>query len=425
MQFNRTNFWVALGFLFLFVLATPSFGQGPLGFQLFAPADVSTYGGDIEPNEGYFFQFDGLYWAISPPKVHLIGYPGSRNVYFGISGTGSGTISTQGTQVSSLDTSFIDSQFSAGNRFEFGRVEDGQGIFMSIYQQRNQSQFIISPEATMVFNDLEQGPEGKPLLYGNVNNDGTTTPPYSPPNFQNLPVMFYGLTAVNSINTWGLELNYLRRLMTCHSGGTFELFLGARYYEFNEDFRVTTQPDDGTHTVPSFLGGSYWDTNAENHIIGPQIGLRWFKKQGRWTLSTEGRFFAGINNQTIHQQVDMGPNLNPGPITTITTNPNPPPINLIQSSFTPFQPKVMTETSATHVVHENEWSPAIELRLEGRYEITRSLSFHAGWTGFWMGGIARGSSLIDYTVPSMGINMADNRQNLFVNGLTLGFDINR
>ena len=42
-----------------------------------------------------------------------------------------------------------------------------------------------------------------------------------------------------------------------------------------------------------------------------------------------------------------------------------------------------------------------------------------------MDGIARPSGIINYQVPDMGINVANNRQNVFVNGLTLGIDINR
>jgi hypothetical protein len=43
----------------------------------------------------------------------------------------------------------------------------------------------------------------------------------------------------------------------------------------------------------------------------------------------------------------------------------------------------------------------------------------------WLDGIARASSMINYTVPAMGINMADNREGVLLNGLTLGFDVNR
>lgn len=410
MPFNRTSLCVAIGLLFSSIcfLATPSFGQGPLGFQIFAPADVSTYGGEQAPNEGYFFQFDGLYWSISAPKITPVGYPGTRKVYYGPTGT------DMRIQTNTLDTSLFDNEFSAGNRIEFGRIEDNNGWLVSIYQQRDQSQEYSASQVDMVFNDPQYGSSGERLLQGNTNNHAFSFPPYSPAVMQDLPVTFTNVSVVNGIKTWGVELNYLHRFTTCHTGGTFEMFLGARYYEFDDSFNVSTGGGTTGGNVGSFLDGSSWNTAAQNHIIGPQIGLRWFKKQGRWTFSTEGRFFAGMNSQNIKQQVDMGPNLSPGVSDSI-----------FGSYYTPFQPVDMAHTTTTHAEYSAEWSPGLELRLEGRYQITRCLSLHAGWTGMWMDGIARASSMIDYTVPAMGIDMAGNRESIFVNGLTLGFDVNR
>jgi len=410
MPFKRTSTCAAIGLLISLLAATPSFGQGPLGFQIFAPADLSTYGGDIEPNEGYFFQFDGLYWSISGPKIKPIGDQGPHPaVFYGP------TDKDSRTQTNTLDNSCITDQFSAGNRIEFGRVENRNGWFVSIYQQRDMTQDNLFQSADITFRDPGTGVLTQPYLYGNVNNNSATTPvPYSPEVLKNLPTTFYDVFVENAIDTWGVEANYLHRFLTCHNGGTFELFLGARYYEFNDNFRVHTANDDGSHIVPSFLGGSYWDTEAGNHVVGPQIGLRWFKKEGRWMFSTEGRFFAGINCQNVSQQVSMGPNLNPGQVSTSSG-----------SYYPPFQPVSMSATTATHFEYATEFSPAIELRLEARYQITRALSFHAGWTGMWIDNIARASDVIDYVVPAMGINMDDNKQGVFVNGLTLGFDVNR
>ena len=407
MPLNRTSSCVALGLL-LCLLATPSLGQGPLGFQLFAPADVSTYGGEQEPNEGYFFQFDALYWSISAPTTRLIGFPGHRDVFYGPSSNPD----NQRVQTSTLDTGPFTDQFSIGNRIEFGRVENRNGWFVSIYQQRNQSQKFTAPGAEMVFNDPFFGSPPQQLLKGNVNNvTGSNPIPFTPNDFELLPVVFDNVLVQDAVNTWGVEVNYLHQFMTSHTGGTFEMFLGARYFEFNDTFTVQTGEDNGTTTVPSFLAGSSWETSANNHVVGPQIGLRWFKKRGRWTFSTEGRFMAGLNCQNIQQQADIGPHLNPG-------------VNN-DGSYTPFQPTAMSHTTATHVDYEHEFSPAFELRVEGRYQITRAISFHAGWTGMWMDGIARPNGLIDYTVPAMGIDATNNRQSLFVNGVTIGFDVNR
>jgi hypothetical protein len=66
-----------------------------------------------------------------------------------------------------------------------------------------------------------------------------------------------------------------------------------------------------------------------------------------------------------------------------------------------------------------------ELRAEARYELFRTVSIHAGWTGLWAGGICRASDSILYSLPNMGIDTSSNNQSVFINGLTFGVDINR
>jgi hypothetical protein len=410
MPLNHTRTYLSVGLLLL-LLATPSLGQGPQGLQIFALDDESTYGGGQPPKQGYFFSFDGLWWSISPPHVHPIGFPDSHNVSYGPN------LTDVRTEYNTLDTSELTGQFSAGNRIEFGRVDDQNGWFVGIIQLRDQEQDYTAPAADIVFNDPANGPVGQPLLVGNVNVNPNSTPPNSPPVFAELPTTFSNVFVQEIVQTWGVEANYLHRFLTRHGGGTFEMFLGARYFNFKDTFNVATGPDPGGLKVPEFLAQSYWDTQAQNSVVGPQIGLRWFKKQGRWTFTTEGRFLAGINFQNLYQTVDFGPTLNPG-------------VNS-DGSYTPFEPTRLAHSTATYVERPTEFAPAIELRIEWRYQITRSIAAHAGWTGFWMDGIARGSSIIDYTTANtttggpLGINLADNKESLFLTGLTLGFDINR
>ena len=92
---------------------------------------------------------------------------------------------------------------------------------------------------------------------------------------------------------------------------------------------------------------------------------------------------AGLNCQDFQQLVSMGPTLIPRGTT----------------GRAPFTPSLMSATFSNHTDYAREFTPLIELRLEGRYQITRSISFHAGWTGWWMDGIARANSVVDYTVP--------------------------
>ncbi len=268
MPFNRANSCVAIG-LFVLFAATSARGQELQGFQLFAPADVSTFGGDQEPNEGYFFQFDGLFWSISAPRTVPIGAPGlTRLVYYGPFAYTTpypppSTIlppikyQDQRLESNTLDTGDIKSAFSPGTRFEFGHIEDNNGWLASIYRVQPLEQDFLYPSADVVFKDPPQGPLGQGLLTGPI--------PLDPASYSSggaviqvpLPVTLYNLAVSDTVDTWSVELMYLHRFRTCHVGGTLEFFGGVRYLEFNDSFNVQAGPDPGGHVIPSFLQNSY------------------------------------------------------------------------------------------------------------------------------------------------------------------------
>ncbi len=217
-----------------------------------------------------------------------------------------------------------------------------------------------------------------------------------------LPLTFDTLLVQDNVSTWSVELNYMGRSEQLHNGGFFEWFVGPRYMEFDDTFVVI-----GTGGI---LDASFWSTKAQNHIIGGQLGARYFQKRGRWMLSGEGRFLAGLNCQNIHQTGRLGSQLTPPGGTG--------------------EPLVMGPTNISNTAYIHQWTPGVELRLDFRYQITRSVSFRAGWTGIFLDNMARASSMIDYTLnPNenfyMGILRDQNRQTVFMNGVTIGIDVNR
>ncbi|MEN6558048.1 MAG: BBP7 family outer membrane beta-barrel protein [Thermoguttaceae bacterium] len=403
MPINRTSSRIAIALLATF-LAYPAFGQGPLGMQLFAPADTSTYGGGNPPNEGYFFAFDGLFWSIPAPRKALIGTTGYRevatNVIQHINGPQSQEpVTVTYAQTSTLHTDDLQAEFQAGQRFEFGRVEDNNGWLVSIFRLGPSSQKVSANNVDVLLGDEIDPNTGHGLLYGLIGRgilvSGTDS--WIIGKWDNLPVTFDQATIHDKVDTWGVEASYLRRSHTFHNGGNVELFLGARYFEFNEVFIV--------HGYGGVLDdNTYWKTSGDNHIVGPQIGGRYFKQQGRWTFSTEGRFMAGFNMQNTVQQGEFGYLGSPNSI---------------------MKPEAWQGSAYSHRETVNEFSPLVELRVEAKYMITRAVTFKAGWTGFWVDGIARPNDMIVYQVPDMGISTANNRQSVFVNGVTVGFEINR
>jgi len=454
---KRTKSVLAAGVLAM-LLVGPLQAQDLEGVQLFAPVDLSTYGSGPQPYEGYFFSFDGLLSSISEPVKTLIGYPGGRLVYH--------TPTTSEIQTSDMDTGQMNAGGTQGNRIEFGRVYGRDGWLFSTYRLNDQVQRLYGRDVDMVFLDVPDN-NGNPHLRGYVSdfrgylNDAAI---YGPFELHDLPITFDDVNVENRVESWGVELTYLRRSGQLHSGGFLEFFAGARYLEFDETFNVRAEGrerfnqaaapaavdgvvnsrwvfDLGPNSDPTttnwsqigpgnVLADSFWNTEAQNHIIGPQIGGRWLKKGNRWTVSVEGRFLAGLNMQNIRNRGVLGNNLDaPQPwnwaITEIT--PPTPPIR-VGGGPPLYVPLVRNPFEFDHMTHVQQWSPGGDLRLELALALTQAVSVQVGWSGMWLGGIARASAMPDYVISDqsvMGINRSKNSQGVFVNGLNVGLSINR
>ena len=415
---NRTRVWLGvLGLALLMVSA--SFAQDLRGMQIFAPAEVTPYGNGPQPKEGYFFVFDGLSWSISRPDVAVIGNATehSRIVY------NVGDDEHGWTQTNTHDTGMLTSARTQGNRIEIGRVTDGKGWLLSVYQMKTQTQRAWGSSVGIVFADDDTwGVPSGGRLEGPVTSTDDDDDPDTPDimgSSVNLPVIFDDMTMINRVSNWNVELMFLSRSKQFHNGGFMEVFAGVRYMEFDDTFdvdgRLKPTGDDGEITqedrARDILGDSVWNTTAQNHILGPQVGVRLFKKNGRAMFSTEGRFFAGFNSQNLHQVGTLGSEL----LTPVDDRDVGEPAQMLTTDFEDAR-------------YLHQWSPAVELRAEGRFQLTRSVSVRAGWTGIWMDGIARASGVVDYSLRKdsvMGFLVDNNQQGVFIHGLTLGIDVNR
>src|SRR5690606_20772730 len=75
--------------------------------------------------EGWFGRFDYLHWNVSGPESTTIGREGYNPlVYTGVSFV---------IQPNSMDTTFIESEFTGGNRVEFGFIRDDVGWLSSTF----------------------------------------------------------------------------------------------------------------------------------------------------------------------------------------------------------------------------------------------------------------------------------------------------
>jgi len=457
MSRNRTSSWLAAGVLLLLAAASARAQQiteelDSYDYQLFAPADVTPYDGGPEQRQGYFFGFDGLLWSISKPALNYMGLPPpySRVVFYG-------TDTNYVTQFSTFNNSQLASEGVTGDRFDLGYMGKENGWYLSGFKLQDQNQLYYGSNVNMVMNDPPvDNTYGITRLSGLVtktttwviggidtfNSSFPGNPPYTPPQpitppslsttyrVVDIPLTFPSVVCNNTVQNYGVELNYVRRLEPLHNGGIVDFLFGARYFKLNEEFTTRTYspiqmllPATTPGTPPTTLvnlpaaglDDSYWTQVVENSIVGPQLGARFTKGWGRFQLMTEGKFAAGLNEQQYRQYGAFGTRLAPNMAATPNTTYN----------LGTGVPLAYTGNGFNNSDHVEQFSPVAELRAEARYELFRTVSIHAGWTGLWVGGIARASDSILYSLPNMGIDTSLNNQSVFINGLTFGVDINR
>ena len=397
MWVNRKGTWVAAWGLVL-LAGLPALAQGLRDAQIFEPAEPSSYGGGVRANQGFFFVYDGLYWAMSPPQKATFGVDTStlavqRNVWWG-----SADPNQTSTQGSTLDTSFLQTGFMMGQRIELGQIYEHAGWLFSYFEVHWLSQLQGAQGVQTYFHDEDWGVNNLSHLFGDSGVAG---------NAQNLGVWYANVTTTDAYRPWGTEFNFLVRTHPRQHGGMWEWYFGARYLEFNEEFDILATGPAST----SILSNTEINTFAKNHLFGPQLGLRWFVTNDRWQFSATGKFMAGWNSQTVTEDGVIG-------------------TQLISASFprSTNNPFALQETNFSYVSHMSEFSPVVEIRLEGQYQLTKNISFHAGWNGMYIGTLARPSRMIDYTLRRtsvMGILNDRNKDLVFFDGFSIGVSINR
>jgi len=375
--------------------------------QPFAPADVDNYDGAAEPHQGFFFTYDGLVWAIKSPPRALIGTAEERLVFYG-------TDAAYDYQYSEADTSPLRTQYKYGNRFEYGYMGRDHGIYGCYFGLQQLNQEYSMSDVDMTINDDPYGIWGESRLQGLVthingmtNSFGQPEPGYLVNNtnlvLRNLPLTYTWMDVQNKVSTWGTELLYVRRFRQCNRWfgcGRFELMMGARYLDFEDNFIV--------RGYGGILDTSYWNTEAFNRIIGPELGGRMWWTRGRWTLETDARFTAGFNRQNFRIQGELGENLKPNGALTVTG-----------------LPFAMNATGFADHAYADEFAPIVEGRLNLKYQLTRNVNLKVGGTMIWMDGVARACNSITYTLPSFLVDTSNNNQSVWMAGVNVGIEVNR
>jgi len=258
-----------------------------------------------------------------------------------------------------------------------------------------------------------------------------------------LPLIFTNLQASDRTFASSVEADRIWRLGRGHLGGTWEIMAGPRLLNFTEQYDV--------YGTGGILANSYWNTNANNRVVGAQFGVRYRRQVARMVWTFESRLCPAANFQTINQTGQIGSlltELQPTPLTTfqgvtvLQQQVNPAPPTTSQLVFVTQQPNNPGSGTAAQRLNQPlnlmptgfhstynpvTFAPFGELRANLSYQLFSSVAVNVGWTGIFASGIARSSDMVNYTLPSMGIlqDGSHNKQFLLMNGITLGVQWNR
>jgi len=518
-------------------------------FQLFAPPDLQEYEIYPEPSEGIFFSYDRLYWSITPPSVSNVGetenggylipsQPISPQTLVQLNNAGfqgANTISGSNTGASviggvftfgadplqlDLNTSWMRTAMTWGNRFEGGWIYDNRGVALSYFDSGNQNQQFTTlnefaaSSPTQIFTQQISSSGGAAL-------GGVAPPPLvittitsnSPPPDH---LIAQKLTQDNStrIQSAGAAMIVRRELGRRGSGTTARFAFGPRFYQLEDRFNIAYEsnqyafnqgPTGGVQGQGINMGGAAggagglgggglgggglgggglgggglgggamgaggagglgaagggfggglgntnmsvvstsagdvlgisgvdsltgqgqgsplqtgeWNTSSFNNIVGPEFALLLETSRGRWTLSSEFKFTAGLNWQnTLYRGANFPDSIGADYIRS-TFNPSvtsaqggvlvdgqaqqltPPPLFL--------QIYGVGQSNATNDVEHNfVFTPIGEWRFGAQFKVSQAVTLRAGYTGLVMGSIARASSNTAYKSVDKAVQYAE------------------
>ncbi|MCH8921672.1 MAG: BBP7 family outer membrane beta-barrel protein [Planctomycetes bacterium] len=339
---------------------------GPLEYHHdlapFSPFDGEPFGNDPKLHEGFFANYDRLYWVPSAPSVRGIGATGQTQTFNNAGGMAE-------VFSNSADTGYLRNLGGWGNRWELGYIDGNEGWLISVFAAHSRIEELDDNLTSVIFTD-PGGPGGALLL---------------------APVIFDTLTATQQSKLKNWELMKILRLKKLHNGSNVEVFYGVRYLELQDNFGVAAVGGD--------FGDSDWANEVRNNIIGPQAGVRWLQRRGDWRFDIEGRFSPAFNFQKATLSSDLAQDSAAG------------------GGVINFSP---TQTSQTITIEQ--FSPLVEFRAETNYQFTRNVAFRLGWTGIFIQRVGRANNMISYTLPGLGLQR--HRENYFAHGVTMGIEIN-
>jgi hypothetical protein len=402
-------------------------------FQLFAPPDLQNYAIRQDPREGIFFTYDRTFWAFTPAQSRpilndffipvqplspvAVAQQNNNLITAGYPGAGLYIYGSDPLRLD-LNTNWMRTVMTWGNRFEGGWIYDDYGMLFNYYNSGPQSQAFVTTNSFAVnspFTTFEQqvtqggaGGIGNNVIPLVVTTITATSPP--PDHLITQELTQRNTTELTSAGfAWAVR----RNLSSAGSGElrTARFTFGPRYLQvadrYSIDYRSTTQTwiDGCPQGDICQLQNGGWDTSAYNNIAGPEFGLNYVVERDRWSIETDLRFTAGMNWQnTLYRGSNFPAALGADYFRSTYTFANVVAQNGVAGgSQTVSSPPLFVQvfgvgqTNATNAAEHNfVFAPLGEWRLRGRYRVSKAISLNLGYTGMWLGGITRASTNTEF-----------------------------
>ena len=154
-------------------------------------------------------------------------------------------------------------------------------------------------------------------------------------------------------------------------------------------------------------------------MVGPEFSLLFESQQGRWLFSSEFKFTAGLNWQNNLYRGSNFPNtLGADYLRSTFTLSNAPPTQTSNqttgatASQPPPPPMFLQlygvgQSNATNSAeHRFVFTPIGEWRFGSQFRVSEAIRLHAGYTGMWLGSIARASTNTGYRTDVKDVQVA-------------------
>jgi hypothetical protein len=444
-------------------------------FQLFAPPDLDEYGIYQEAHDGLFFSYDRLYMGITPPRFVPVGNttfwpvePLNADVaqQLNTANGGFAGVVIYGTDQMNLalNTTWLRTKMTWGNRYEGGWIYDDYGMLFSYWDSGPQDQSFTtinefalnSPEQT--FN--QETATSESTIGGIAVPIVTTTIETTSPPPDHLIVQNFTQRNQTRMQSGAAAWIVRRALGGRGSGSNVRLGLGPRFVQLADRYDIsyqsyqyafnagsgTTATGDGTagtaglggvgdigNSVTAGAGGTLlqqgavttltgqgqgsklqdggWETYTANNVVGPEFSMLLEANSGRWKFLSELKFTAGMNWQNmLYRGSNFPATLSADYFRTEFVTAQV----LTQSASATGQTETVQgaplyiqvygtgQQNATNAAeHQFTFTPIGEWRFGTEFRVSQAILLRAGYTGMWLGQIARASSNTAY------INTAD------------------